>query len=77
VARLDLVLTALAHQGGYSVEIQTDEAGKCSHLSDQCNDGGCQKGACVTLPKPGTPPCDDGNPATKNDRCVMGVCKGS
>jgi hypothetical protein len=45
--------------------------------SDQCHDvGTCDPatGVCSNPAKPGTPPCNDGNACTQDDRCQAGVC---
>jgi hypothetical protein len=49
----------------------------CSELTDQCNIGECQGGACVAVPTPGVR-CDDGNACTVEDTCdTTGACVGS
>ncbi len=42
---------------------------------DVCTDDACEPGVGCTH-APGTAPCDDLDPCTKEDRCSLGVCRG-
>lgn len=52
-------------------------AADCAALTDQCNDGVCNAGACEKMPHADATPCDDGAFCTVSDVCTAGVCAGS
>lgn len=51
----------------------------CCALSTECLEGFCNEetGRCETVTINEGGPCDDGDSCTEDDRCTLGVCKGS
>ncbi|MEX1363658.1 MAG: hypothetical protein AB1Z98_11050 [Nannocystaceae bacterium] len=55
----------------------TDCSEDCAALSDDCNDGVCEAGSCVLVPRADGLACDDGSFCTEGDTCTAGVCGGT
>jgi hypothetical protein len=54
-----------------------NEGGNCNDgLGNQCSQGICTAGSCVSQPKNAGQPCDDTKYCTINDHCAAGLCVG-
>lgn len=64
-----------AYKNPYVASKAVDGTG-CSADADPCTEDICKGGLCIHEKKD-TGQCDDGNPCTKDDKCVGGKCKGT